>query len=200
MYCASCGTELSDPQQFCPKCGASLAVVPPPPKQRPVAVPAPPKLKRPSSNSRSPFLWLMAGVLIIVVAVSVTSNLHETSGEGSSSKKEVRSESAEGNPSIPRAAESPFNTGNVANDKLLALPEKEQALYLGAVANASCHGTRAFYMGSSHDHTAFWSVACRNGSSYSVEVDADELGSTKVLECSVLRAVTGTSCFVKLNN
>jgi len=31
MYCASCGSELSDPRQFCPSCGASLAAVPPPP-------------------------------------------------------------------------------------------------------------------------------------------------------------------------
>ena len=136
-----------------------------------------------------------------MVFVSVASNLHETSGDDSFNKKQVRSGSAAGgSSSIPSSAESPFNTGNVANDKLSALSEEEQARYLGAVASASCNGTRAFYMGSSHDHTAFWSVACRNGSSYSVEVDADELGSTKVLECSVLRAVTGTSCFVKLKN
>lgn len=32
MYCASCGTELSDPQRQCPKCGASPGAIPPPPK------------------------------------------------------------------------------------------------------------------------------------------------------------------------
>jgi hypothetical protein len=72
MYCPSCGTELSDPQQFCPKCGASL-----------VAVPPPPKTKRPGPSGRSKFLWLIASLFVVLVAVSVTSSLHESSGQDS---------------------------------------------------------------------------------------------------------------------
>jgi len=56
-------------------------------------------------------------------------------------------------------------------------------------------------MGSSPaDRSAFWSVGCKNGSSYLVQIDADATGSTKVLECGVYKLVTKMSCFTKLEN
>jgi hypothetical protein len=80
MYCASCGAELSDPQQFCPKCGASLIAAPPPPKP-----------KRPSPSGRTQFLWVIACLFVVVVLVGVTSSLHESSGKDST-KETVRGE------------------------------------------------------------------------------------------------------------
>lgn len=91
-----------------------------------------------------------------------------------------------------------FNTGNVGNDKLLVLPESKQAAILGETVNQSCVGDRAFYMGIGRtDHKAFWSVQCTNGASWAVEIPQDENESTRVLECSVLRAIVGVDCFQK---
>lgn len=114
-----------------------------------------------------------------------------------------------------------FNTGNPTNDKLLALPQSEQASVLGTIAGAGCVGNRAFYMGMfsgvqpgqtkkeqqlaailqmDHSHSAFWSVGCTNGASYEVEISVDDAGSTKVVDCSVLKAVAHSDCFVRFKN
>jgi hypothetical protein len=57
------------------------------------------------------------------------------------------------------------------------------------------------WRGYSHgSHSAFWSVVCGDGSSYAVQIEADSVGSTRVLECSVLKAVAGSSCFTKFKD
>jgi len=94
-----------------------------------------------------------------------------------------------------------FNTGNVASDRLLALPARDQAHALGLAVGSGCNGTQAFYMGMSQpDHSAMWSVGCGDGTRYGVLIEANSSGSTKVLECSMLAAVAGTPCFTKLKN
>jgi len=66
---------------------------------------------------------------------------------------------------------------------------------LGKAAGEGCIGNRAFYMGISKDRSAFWSVGCTDGSSYEVEIAADSVGTTTILECSILRAVAKVNCF-----
>lgn len=130
---------------------------------------------------------VIIGALVILIIIIVASVPHPETGTSGRS-------SGIGEPTA--AQRSP--TGNVANDRLLALPESEQALYLGTVVNAGCRGERASYMGiEPKSRAAFWSVRCRNGASYAVEIEADSLGSTKVLKCSVLKAVAGINCFEK---
>lgn len=104
-------------------------------------------------------------------------------------------------PQAVASASPSMSTGNEANDRMLALPESEQASNLGKVVNEGCVGKRAFYMGTSPtDHSAFWSVGCKNGKKYLVQIEADATGSTKVLECGLYKAVTKMSCFTKLDN
>ena len=94
-----------------------------------------------------------------------------------------------------------LSTGNKANDILLPLPEREKASNLGKVVSEGCVGKRAFYMGTSPtDHSAFWSLGCKNGKNYLVQINADATGSTKVLDCSVYKAVAKMSCFTKISN
>ena len=45
---------------------------------------------------------------------------------------------------------------------------------------------------------AIWNVACSNKSSYVIMVYNDAQGSTKILDCAVLKAVGGGECFKKL--
>jgi hypothetical protein len=90
-------------------------------------------------------------------------------------------------------------TGNVAHDQLLALGPNERAVALAKVVGEGCVGEYAFFMGLANDtKNAFWSVRCTNGKSYEVQVSPDAGGSTRVLECDVLQALTKIRCFEKL--
>lgn len=54
-------------------------------------------------------------------------------------------------------------------------------------------------MGMDKDHNAFWSIRCVDDEDYEVMLYPDADGSGKVLECSMLQATTGLSCFKKLD-
>jgi hypothetical protein len=101
----------------------------------------------------------------------------------------------------PASAASPsVKSGNASHDALAALSEDTRRLWFTKAFRDSgdpCgQVTRTFYQGMEKSaKTAFWNVACSNGPSYSIAVYTD--GSTKLLECSVMKAVTSTACFVK---
>ena len=154
------------------------------------------------------------GVVAVVVIVACLVILGRSAGCDSNQDQQAVQQQT---PQVPRV--QAFDTGNPTNDRLLALSQGEQAAALGAMAGEGCVGNRAFYMGIfsgtaphqtkeeqrlaailSMDHSAFWSVGCANGKSYEVEIRADAAGSTKVLDCSVLRAIAKTDCFVRLKN
>jgi hypothetical protein len=100
-----------------------------------------------------------------------------------------------------RPAVKTQTTGNEANDRLFALTEDEQASALGVVIGEGCVGRRAFYMGSSPaDHSALWSVGCKNGKSYLVRVFADATGSSSILDCDVHTLTTKMRCFEKIKD
>jgi hypothetical protein len=105
--------------------------------------------------------------------------------------------STEEKPASPVTARiESVGTGNKANDVMLSLSEHDQALALGRTAG--CVGNRAFYMGiSPKEHDAYWSVGCSNGTDYQVQIAADSSGSTRIVECSTLRAV-GIRCFERV--
>jgi hypothetical protein len=92
---------------------------------------------------------------------------------------------------------------NLASDRLRSLSSGQQAAALGKAVGEGCVGTSAFFMGIGDKgfgkDKAFWSIRCRDGKTYAVEINPDSTGSTNVLECSVLKTVTGTACFKSLN-
>lgn len=70
---------------------------------------------------------------------------------------------------------------------------------LGRAVDENCQGNRAFYMGSiPEDRTAYWSVGCTSGKSYLVQIKADEMGSTTMLDCQIYHAATKLNCFTKI--
>jgi hypothetical protein len=102
--------------------------------------------------------------------------------------------------SAPRT--STPSSGNVAHDAIVALSEDRRRQMFSTNFRASGDScgtvTRTFYQGMEKSQkTAFWNVACSNGQSYSIAVYADRTGSTKILSCAVMKAVTKTECFVK---
>lgn len=90
---------------------------------------------------------------------------------------------------------------NPGNDMMLGLSSSKQKVELqktissGGIACPSV--TRTMYQGQDKKGNALWSAACSNGKSYVVMIYNDAEGSTKALDCGVLKAVAGTSCFTK---
>jgi hypothetical protein len=84
----------------------------------------------------------------------------------------------------------------LANDthrQLLTLPAATRTKALAAVVASSghsCAGVSSEYEGSDKGETAFWRVDCSNRQSYMVSIANDRGGSTKVLSCAFMRALT----------
>jgi hypothetical protein len=138
---------------------------------------------------------IIAGCLLITI-ISIAMNTRTPGNAAAQSTPEPSTLQAAA-PMTPKVAKRTWHTGNVAQDRLAAFTESEQAAFLGEAVQEGCVGTRVFFMGTDHENDAFWSVGCANGQSYSVEIHPDSTGSTQVLECSVLKAVAGVTCFTK---
>ena len=189
--------------QVCSKCESPNVI----PLDSPVArnllanqpkAPAPitPKASTTRDNRMSPRKALVIVGAFLALLLVIIISLNSTNGDSSSvTAAPAVSPSVAPVSTTPRIASK--STGNEANDRLLALPKSEQALMLGKAAGEGCIGNRAFYMGISKDRTASWSVGCTNGNSYAVQIDADSVGTTSILECSILRAVAKVNCFEK---
>lgn len=84
------------------------------------------------------------------------------------------------------------------HDKLAALSEKERNEKLSyAVQDEGCRVTRSFFQGLDKSGNAFWNVACANRETRVIMIRNDAQGSTRVLECGVMKAMGGTECFKK---
>ena len=92
-------------------------------------------------------------------------------------------------------------SGNAAHDLLAGQPEARRNQTLTsflAKSGESCDRVeRSFFQGLDKNRAAYWSVACHGGQSYMITVYADATGSTKILECGILKAVGGGECFKK---
>jgi hypothetical protein len=91
-------------------------------------------------------------------------------------------------------------SGNPRNDRLLALPPARQAQVLANGLGRGCVGVSAFPMGvttiGKAKGTAYWSVGCKNGKSYAVEIPRNTKGPMPFVDCQVLQG-TGRECFKK---
>lgn len=90
---------------------------------------------------------------------------------------------------------------NPAHLTLLKMGEKERNATLTAFMRQSgerCVVTRSFFQGI-HEASgdAFWNVACQNSSALSIMIKNNATGSTKVLECGVMKAIANVECFKK---
>ena len=96
---------------------------------------------------------------------------------------------------------APKASGNKAHDLLAGQPDAQRNQMLTVFMKQSkenCDSVeRSFFQGFDKSRSAFWNVACRNGRSFAVMVYNDASGSTKVLDCGVLKVVAGVECFKK---
>lgn len=91
-------------------------------------------------------------------------------------------------------------SGNPRNDRLLAAPEAQRAQALGNSFHRACVGIEAFPMGVTPSGRAkgyaYWSVRCKNGKSYVVQIPPNVKSPAVVADCRVLQG-TGKECFKK---
>jgi hypothetical protein len=91
-------------------------------------------------------------------------------------------------------------SGNPRNDRLLTLRPDQQAQFLGNGLHRGCVGVSAFPMGvtatGAAKGTAYWSVACKNGKSYAVEIPRSTKAPLPWVDCQQLQG-TGRECFKK---
>ena len=77
------------------------------------------------------------------------------------------------------------------------LGRRPLALYALEGSGENCVVKENFFQGMTKDDQAIWNVRCTNGKAFMMEPDAT--GSTKILECSVLKFISGVECFKKFD-
>ncbi len=97
------------------------------------------------------------------------------------------------------SARAAGGSGNPVNDRLLALPPEEQAKMLTRGIKG-CSGTEAFPMGvvstAKFKSLAYWSVRCKDGRSFAVQIAPDAKATPQVADCRALEG-SGKECFKK---
>jgi hypothetical protein len=90
-------------------------------------------------------------------------------------------------------------SGNPANDSLLAMPPDQQAKAL-TQGIKGCVGESPFLMGVTASGKAkgyaYWSVRCKDGRSFAVQITPDAKARAAAVECRALQG-TGKECFKK---
>jgi hypothetical protein len=91
-------------------------------------------------------------------------------------------------------------SGNPTNDRLLALSPEQQAQALAQHLGHGCVGVSAFPMGvtakGKAKGLAYWSVGCKDGRSFAIQIAPDKKGSSIAADCRALQG-TGHECFKK---
>jgi hypothetical protein len=179
VKCEECGHDVSTQAETCPHCGA--------PQGNQAAKPAEPK-----KRSRGMlYLILLTVAVFFIMIYQETSKVSDTESNSlqDGTKKPVVKQST-----VP-------TTGNKAHDMLVKMSDGERTMALGALlkeSNESCIAKSSFFQGVDEDNAAYWSVACSGGEDYSIQVAADGDGSTRILECGIMKAI-GVECFKKFD-
>jgi hypothetical protein len=173
--CIACGKQLDG--NFCSNCGKATLLVPAT------------SVTNKGRNTIAVFLGigLFAVLLISIISASLD---HSPS---TSAPVSTPAPAQQAPPAVKRS------TGNVAHDRLSALPAPQQAAALGTIVQEGCTGDRVFFRGQDpKTRNAFWVVHCTNGNSYGVMVHADARGSTTVLDCAVSKVFAHDDCYSRI--
>lgn len=194
VKCSDCGRDVSDAAPACPGCGRPVE---PAPTSASAQRPEPAKTAPKSGGGGCgvllvAFAWMFAaGAGLIVVLVILGSLVPKSKPTSPRSTQET---------AAGTAAPAPTSSGNRAHDLLIGRPDVQRNKTLSAFlaeSGESCDVERSFFQGLDKELSAYWNVACEGGKSYVVTVKNDATGSTRILDCGVLKAVSGVECFKK---
>ena len=94
-------------------------------------------------------------------------------------------------------------SANEVSKILESKPSSERASILANILHKSGKGcgkaTKTFLQGYDKEDAAYWNVSCNNGQSYNVKVPANPSAKTRIMECSIMKAI-GVECFKKFRN
>lgn len=92
-------------------------------------------------------------------------------------------------------------SANPAHNRLQQMSSGERNTFFAKFLQGSgerCDSvTRNFFQGTTKSGDAFWNVACRNGQAFVILISNDAQGSTKILNCAMLKAMNAGECFKK---
>lgn len=108
-----------------------------------------------------------------------------------------------GQPPQPVAAKT--TELNPAHGMLLRMSENERraalAQWMRNSGERCARITRTFYQGMTDTHHAFWNLRCSNSGDWSVMIEPDAVGSNRVLECDLYRALgISSECWVSFDD
>ena len=90
---------------------------------------------------------------------------------------------------------------NPAHDKLMSMSEESRNAAFARLLSSSgerCPAvSRSMYQGSSKDGAVFWSLQCKPGESFQLMLENNARGSSKLLNCKVVKALNAGECFRK---
>jgi hypothetical protein len=91
---------------------------------------------------------------------------------------------------------------NEAHNRWLKVPNEERNATWTKFMEASgknCVVKENFFQGMTKEDQAIWDVRCASGKAFAVMIEPDAVGSTKVLDCSVLKSLSAGECFKKFD-
>lgn len=190
--CPFCAEEIQDAAVVCRHCGRDVKTGAAASSAAPVVVKSQEGCFLQTMNAGCALIGIL---LLLVLGVCIFGSSTKLPVPPSVPAPATPTPSASGRPTSSRSS------GNAAHDRLMALSESARRDMLAMIARSAgerCAVTRAFFQGQEpRSKAAMWNVQCREGSSYVIQVNADATGSTKVLNCSVLKVAGGVDCFTR---
>lgn len=96
---------------------------------------------------------------------------------------------------------SALSLANPAHNRIAAMAEADRRIFMTKFLTSSgekcAEVTKTFYQGSDGQGNAFWSVACARGNAVQIMISNNDAGSTRMLDCKILKALNAGTCFTK---
>lgn len=187
VKCPDCRTEVSNVAPACPKCGRRLR-----------ASTAAKATGCAAGGCATGVVMIgSVGLVVFLVGMFLVGQFMVQRAERAEKAQKASSDST-GPASSPPATGTERDvvaSGNKAHDLLARQSDARRNQTLSAFLTKSgerCDFVeRTFFQGLDKSRSAFWNVACHSGERYLITVSNDAKGSTKVLDCGLLKAVAG---------